>query len=439
VTISVACTFILLVLGRAIPGSVRAVLLALAFIMLAVTVTRRQWRAALTMRAVMATGIALLAVAVVAPPRESRDVWSYALYGRMVSHYDTNPYTTDPQDVGDDVFAQKIGPRWRDDPSVYGPGFTAASAGIMAVVGDSTVGARVGFQLLAATAALGVLIIVAKRTRDPTAVACLAFNPLLVLLVVNDAHNDALVGLAILGGAVLLADEHPLLGAGVLAAGGLVKIAALLAVPAAVLWVWHRAGARRAFAAGGVAALTFAIPMLLAGGRDVLTPLDRARGLSSRGSVWQFTRSGPVTRVFSFIQHADSPIPHWASQLAMVTVAALALYLAYTYRREVTPYLAIGAALAAYLLVAAYVLPWYAAWTLPVLALQWRSRLSVLVAAQSALWAVAYQFEKGLDLGNFHAVLWALCVATMIVNLIVIAGLVAASVRRKPAADLIAA
>lgn len=424
-----------MVLGHAIPGSARTVLLALAFVMLAFTLARPRWRAALTMRAVIAAGIALLAVAVIAPPRESRDVWSYAFYGRVVEHYDRDPYTTAPDDVRGDVFAEKVAPRWRHDPSVYGPGFTAASAGIMRVVGDSTLGARLGFQLLAAATLLGVMVIVARRTRDPAALACIALNPLLVMLVVNDAHNDALVGLAVLAGAVLMANERALIGIAVLTLGALVKIAALLAVPAALLWLWHRGGWRRALAGGVVAAATFGIPVVLAGGRRVLEPLDRARGLSSRGSIWQLTRSGPLTRVFTFTQHADSPIPLGASQLAIATVVMLALFLAFSYRRDAAPFLAIGAGLAAYLLVAAYVLPWYAAWALPVLALEWKSVLSVLIAVQSALWAVTYQFEKGLPLQDFNPVLWTLAVATMTINVVIIVWLVAVATRRATATN----
>jgi hypothetical protein len=49
-----------------------------------------------------------------------------------------------------------------------------------------------------------------------------------------------------------------------------------------------------------------------------------------------------------------------------------------------------GTAALVFLLAGAYVLPWYSAWCLPVLALAWRSRVAVLAAVQAALISIAY-------------------------------------------------
>src|ERR671938_377175 len=43
-------------------------------------------------RVVLGAGGALLVMAVVVPPLQSRDLWSYAMYGRMVVHYRASPY-----------------------------------------------------------------------------------------------------------------------------------------------------------------------------------------------------------------------------------------------------------------------------------------------------------------------------------------------------------
>jgi hypothetical protein len=58
---------------------------------------------------------------------------------------------------------------------------------------------------------------------------------------------------------------------------------------------------------------------------------------------------------------------------------------------------AAGSAVAAYLLGAPYVLPWYVAWALPVLALVWRSPVSALVLAYAGALAVAYLNGPLLD------------------------------------------
>ena len=50
----------------------------------------------------------------------------------------------------------------------------------------------------------------------------------------------------------------------------------------------------------------------------------------------------------------------------------------------------IGATTLLFLLGGSYVLPWYSAWALPLLALAWRSRVATVAAVQAAACAVAY-------------------------------------------------
>ena len=49
-----------------------------------------------------------------------------------------------------------------------------------------------------------------------------------------------------------------------------------------------------------------------------------------------------------------------------------------------------GSAALVFLLVGAYILPWYSAWTLPVFGLVWYSRAAALAAGQAAFIGVAY-------------------------------------------------
>ena len=89
-------------------------------------------------------------VAVTWPSRASDDVWSYAIYGRMVSAHGLDPYDHVPTDVREDPIFERVGPKWVSTPSRYGPLFSAVSAGITAVAGESPLRLRLGFQLLAA-------------------------------------------------------------------------------------------------------------------------------------------------------------------------------------------------------------------------------------------------------------------------------------------------
>ena len=74
-------------------------------------------------------------------------------------------------------------------------------------------------------------------------------------------------------------------------------------------------------------------------------------------------------------------------------VLALAAIAAYRRRDRTRPAATALASTAAYLVAGAYVLPWYAAWALPVAALERRSRIAWLVAAQSVFLVAVYQFE----------------------------------------------
>jgi hypothetical protein len=74
----------------------------------------------------------------------------------------------------------------------------------------------------------------------------------------------------------------------------------------------------------------------------------------------------------------------------MVSVLALAGLTLLRRVDRLVPAVAAGTALLAYLLLGAYVLPWYLAWGLPALALAWRSPLAWLTLGYGALLHLSY-------------------------------------------------
>jgi alpha-1,6-mannosyltransferase len=434
VGVSIASTFGVFALTPVRNGPMRAAVLAIAFATLAAVLANPRWLATLTVRAVMITSLCVTAVAIVVPPLESRDVWSYAFYGRVVSEYGESPYSTVPDDHPDDAYYERVGAGWRDTPSMYGPAFTAVSAGIMTVAGENHHVTRLAFQLFTAAGFVATLVLLARVTGSAGAVAAIGLNPLIIYSVVNSAHYDMVIGLCILGAALLAARGRDLGAALLVAVSVTLKVTSGLAVPALIFWIWYRRGFARALAAASVIAATVLTTFALIGRTESFEALSGARGQLSRGSAWQMVRPGGWDRLFSFAQRAAEPLTPTFAAAAIIVTALLALWLAYTRRRDPTPALALGAALAAYLLAAAYVLPWYAVWALPVLALSWRSGLSVLVAVQSALWAVAYQYERGLPTGPANRVLWLLAVVTIAFNLVAIVALAVSGWRRERAA-----
>ncbi len=248
---------------------------------------------------VLTVAAALLVLAVAMPERRSRDLWSYAVYGRMVAEHGLNPYTHTPDDVAGDAFADRINPVWHDRICVYGPLFVGLAAGVVTVTGTSAVATRLAFQGLAALAVLLALVIIDRRKRDPAAVALVALHPAVLLYGVGGGHNDALVGLAVLGACLLALDRRPVWAGLCVAAAALIKAVAGLAVVPLALWVWRRHGRRPAVTLAAVGA-GVAVAGQLTGGRAALDSLAGLRGEVSWSSLWRwwiYTRAEPGSRI----------------------------------------------------------------------------------------------------------------------------------------------
>jgi hypothetical protein len=347
----------------------------------------------LTGRLVLTISGGLLALAVVVPPTQSHDVWAYAMYGRVVSQHHASPYVHPPSAYRHDPAFHRMDRVWQRTKSVYGPAFTAVSAGGMAVAGTSPLAARLFFQGLAALAVALALYLVWRQTRSPTAVACLGVNPLMIVSVVNGAHNDALVGLAILGAVLLVGRRRPELAGLCLAAATLVKLTALLPFVAVGLWVWRRQGFRAAARLAAVGLTLLAVGYVVAGGKLVLGPLQSAQLHNSGASVWnQLRRHLTFNAIATGLRGgvAGHQVRHQLSTLATGAVLGLSGLLVARRLHHENPAIVAGAAVVAYLLLGFYVLPWYLAWGLPTLALAWRSKFTWIALLHGALLHLAY-------------------------------------------------
>jgi hypothetical protein len=356
------------------------VFLIAAFAAFALLLHREMRRPALRSRDVWLATAALLALAVVIPPQSSRDLWSYAFYGRAVSQYHESPYTHVPAEHPHDPAVERSNRVWDHTPSVYGPAFAAVSAVGMRAAASSPLRMRLFFQGLAALAVLAVLAVLHRRGAPPGALALVGLNPLTVASIVNNGHNDLFVGLAVLGAVLLARDRHGAATGAVSGLACLVKISALLPLGALVFWLWRRdrVAALRAAAAGAAVVL---VGYALAGGTAALAPLRTASGHISESSIWD-----PLQDV----HRHGGPVPALVIWLPVALVATIVVV---GWQRRSDPVAVTVAAVLAYILAAPYVLPWYVGWILPLLALTWRSRLTRLVIAWSALAMVAYSLR----------------------------------------------
>jgi hypothetical protein len=349
----------------------------------------------------------MLAVAVAVPPRQSHDLWTYAMYGRIVTEHGSSPYRDTPAEFPHDPALARVSDGWAHTPSPYGPVFTGISAGIVAVTGTNALATRLAFQGLAALAIALTGLVLLTRKVSPSALAFLLLNPVIFVEVVNGGHNDALVGLFVLLGVVLATSRRTTVAALCLAVAASIKIVLLLALGALLVWVWRQYGVRRVVTAAAASGALFLAGYALAGGRQVLEPLRDAREQMSRTSPWQLVRPSQLVHFLALGPRAADDSRMVVTSVAPFVVVLLAIVLVAAASRCTVPTYAVAAGILAYLLLAAYVLPWYVAWVVPLVALDHRTLLAKIVAAECALLLIAWQYRgPAPDFDTSRVVLW---------------------------------
>jgi alpha-1,6-mannosyltransferase len=341
------------------------------------------WRGRLGLRPVLVVAGISLALAVAGPLMLSRDVASYAAYGRMIAVHHSNPYEREPADFPDDPFTPVVSLEWIHTRSVYGPAFTLASAGIAGAWSSSPGAAILAFKALAGlSCAVAVLLCVAacrvvKPERVPLAAAVVGLNPVIVVHTVGGGHNDAMVA-ALLAGALLLALKARARPA--LAVTALLVLATLVKAVAAIplaLWIWRIAwpGPPRerlrllAVHIGAAAAMAVAISApLFAGWRTATAALNLA---SRQGwaSGARFAARGAEAIGRAIAGHGGASAARSAVYAAFLAAFALVVLKLFSRRGLDGPADAWGTSLLLFALAAPYLLPWYAAWFVPFLAL----------------------------------------------------------------------
>jgi alpha-1,6-mannosyltransferase len=180
--------------GLMLVGLLAVVAAAVGFIL----ILREAWHRRVSVRLVFVLAIAFHLLVLTLPLLFSRDVYSYAYYGRIWTSYGANPYVFTPSDYPFNSLWTLTWPGWRATPSVYGPLFTWVSVVTTGVL-HSVHSVIRGFQVVAAISSIGTMIVVyrlVKRVRPERAVfavAVIGLNPIVVYQVVGGGHNDVLV------------------------------------------------------------------------------------------------------------------------------------------------------------------------------------------------------------------------------------------------------
>jgi len=369
-------------------------------------------RGRVSARTVIGLAIAYHVALLFLPLLFSRDVYSYAYYGKIAATYHANPYVATPADFPHDTLAAFVGPKWFDTPAVYGPLWTQVSALVARVADD--VGAFVAtFRVIAISASLATVFVLAglvrrvRPDREAFAVAVVGLNPVVLFQSAASGHNDLLVMLAIAAAIALVFSGRELWATAALTLGALVKATA--AVPL-LLW-WVAVAARRP---RGERVRAVAPHVLLGAGMALLAAWPFANTEDpTLGGVELASHEGWLapSRFFRRLFDAISGdtlgfVPRVA--FAVVVVVAIVLIAREVWRRGP----AIGASLAGaswgwgllcLMLLGPVLLPWYVTWALPLAWLLPRVPRTVLIGTGLALTVSQWTSEPAASGGAYDA------------------------------------
>jgi len=325
-------------------GTLQALML-LAFAFYALALLRRARYAAIpgVSAAVFAVALAARLALVTAPPGLSDDIDRYVWEGRVLAH-GGDPWRQRPLDPAlAPLRDARVFPRVNHPElaTVYPP---LAEAGFALVASVSpTVLAMKAWVVLNDLALVLVLLLWARRRGEGGMdVVAYAWNPLVLLEYAGNGHHDP-TAMVWLGLAFLLAARRPVASALALAAGALVKLVPLLALP----FLWGRWPWRARVTCALLLAIGLAAFGLATRGAD--------SGLSA---YWERWRNNEL--VFHYLEA-------WTRSFVAARAIALGLVAAaivFALRRRWRPPRATALAIGTALIVGPVLHPWYLGWVL---------------------------------------------------------------------------
>jgi hypothetical protein len=267
---------------------------------------------------------------------------------------------------------------WQQTPAPYGPVFLDLAGAVTRITDSGVWAGIVGMRLLAVLG-VGLLIWSVPRlasycgVRPAVAMWLGVLNPLVLLHLVGDAHNEAVMLGLMSAGLVLALQRRPAIGVVVITLAALVKAPAGLAV-AFVVPIWasqlegRRTWLRAARWAIGVAAVTALTVTALAG-----TGFGWARTLDTptRARTWMSITTdmgwavGTVLNKVSGVSVDHTRQVYWLAGLVVAAGVSLTLW-----RRceRIGPVAALGLCLAVFVVAGPVVHPWYLLWAVVPLA-----------------------------------------------------------------------
>jgi alpha-1,6-mannosyltransferase len=239
--------------------------------------------------------VAFNVLLVFVPPSTSIDLLSYVSHGYIATELDGNPHLDPSSGVAQTPLGTKLmryGWRPVHPASPYGPVWTRVEAATVGVI-DGVGGQLVALKLIVVAASLGSALLIWKILGDVRPehqfVGTLAYlwNPLIVVEIAAEGHNDSLVVFVVLLALLLTIRGRASSGFGAMFLGVLTKYVPLLFVPIQLLYLWRSRASTSRFAkqiATGVAAAAILATVLFGGLWAGSRTFDAVRAAAEPGS-----------------------------------------------------------------------------------------------------------------------------------------------------------
>jgi len=331
----------------------------------------------------------------VVAPILSRDVFSYAAQGEMMSRH-INPYNYGPFVLGAGPYVSPVDHLWGNTPAPYGPLFLIVDGFFASASYHNALGTVILLRLLSVLGVAMIAYCLPKLARaygrDPGPVFVLGvLNPLVILNLVGGAHNDAVMVGLLVAGITAAKYRHPVWGVVFCALAAAIKVPAALGI-IYVGWEWLGPGVpwrqrvRPLLAAGVISAAVMGALSVISG-----LGVGWVANLATPGTVrsWLAPATG-IGMGITWLLHLVSLHVSLGGVLSVTRVLGLAGAAGasvYLLRRSdaVGGLMALGLSLLLFVLLAPVVQPWYLTWGIillaPVVTGPLRSLLIVLSVA----------------------------------------------------------
>ena len=179
-------------------------------------------------------------------PLFSRDAYSYAAQGEMVSHH-MNPYLYGPFELGNNSYTAPVDPLWGNAPAPYGPLFLQLDGLFTRITFHNELATIILLRVLSVVGVLLIASCVPRLARlyhrdGAELFTLMVLNPVTLLHLIGGAHNDALMLGLLVAGLTAAKEKRPIVAILLCALATAIKAPAAIGI-LYVGWSWLGSGA----------------------------------------------------------------------------------------------------------------------------------------------------------------------------------------------------